>query len=66
MVLHKKSILVQFVSDLSLTMVMNTEHWEIVRRVEAFVGITDDVIEDPTLVNLLTQIVNLRQVADNS
>lgn len=47
-------------------MVMNTEHWEIVRRIEAFVGITDDVIEDPTLVNLLTQIVNLRQVADNS
>lgn len=36
-------------------MVMNTEFWEIVRRVEAFVGITDEIMDDPTLVDLLTQ-----------
>ena len=42
-------------------MVMNAELWEILFLVEAFVGIIDEVMEVPTLVDLLTQIVNLRQ-----
>ena len=34
------------------------------RRIEAFVGINDEVMEVPTLVDILTQIVNLRKDAD--
>ena len=45
-------------------MVTNAKLWEIVRRVEAFVGITNEVMEDPMLVDLLMQIVNSRQDAD--
>ena len=37
----------------------NAELREIVSNIEAFVGITDEVMEDPTLVDLVTQIVNL-------
>ena len=43
-------------------MVTNAELWEIVHKVEAFIGITDEIMKDPTLVDLLT--INLRLDAD--
>ncbi|KAH0773471.1 hypothetical protein KY290_010608 [Solanum tuberosum] len=45
-------------------MVTNAELREMVCRVEAFVGITDERMDDPVLVDLLTQIINLRLDAD--
>ncbi|KAH0669921.1 hypothetical protein KY285_024060 [Solanum tuberosum] len=47
-------------------MVTNAELRELLRRVEAFIGITDERMEDPTLVDLLTQIVNLRLDAEKT
>ena len=34
------------------------------RKFEAFVGNTDEIMDDPTLVDLLTQIIKLRLDAD--
>ncbi|KAH0679324.1 hypothetical protein KY284_020409 [Solanum tuberosum] len=45
-------------------MVTNTELREMMHRIEAFVGITDERMDDPTLVDLLTQVINLRLDAD--
>ncbi|KAH0764607.1 hypothetical protein KY285_000478 [Solanum tuberosum] len=44
----------------------NAELRELVRRVEAFIGITDERMEDPTLVDLLTQIIDLRLDAEKT
>ncbi|KAH0693741.1 hypothetical protein KY285_020838 [Solanum tuberosum] len=45
-------------------MVTNAKLRELVRRVEAFVGITDERMDDPTLVDILTQIIGLRLDTD--
>lgn len=45
-------------------MVMNAELRETVCKVGAFVRITNEVMEYPTLVDILTQIVNLRMDND--
>ena len=45
-------------------MVKNTELWELERKIEAFVGFTDDTLGDPSFVNLLTQIIDLRLNAE--
>ncbi|KAH0747203.1 hypothetical protein KY285_008860 [Solanum tuberosum] len=47
-------------------MVTNAELRESVRRVEAFIGITDERMDDPMLVDLLTQIITLRLDAENT
>ena len=41
-------------------MVKNAELWELARKIEAFIGITDNTLGDPSFVDLLTQIVDLR------
>jgi len=58
--------LFQLVSKHGLTMVTNAELRESVRRVEAFIGITDERMDDPMLVDLLTQIITLRLDAENT
>ncbi|KAH0776344.1 hypothetical protein KY290_007755 [Solanum tuberosum] len=47
-------------------MVTSTELREMLRRIEAFIGITDERMEDPTLVDFLTQIVTLRLDAEKT
>ena len=41
-------------------MVKNAELRELARKIKPFVGITDDTLGDPSFVDLLTQIINLR------
>ena len=41
-------------------MVKNTELWELKQKIEAFVGFTDDNLGDPSFVDLLTQVIDLR------
>ena len=45
-------------------MVKNAELWELAWKIEALVGITDDTLEDPPFVDLLTQIIDLRLEAE--
>ena len=45
-------------------MVKNAELWELARKIESFVGFTEDVLADPTLVDLFTQIIELRVDAE--
>ena len=45
-------------------MVKNTELWELARKIESFVGFTDDILGDPTFVDLLSQIIELRVDAE--
>ena len=45
-------------------MVKNAELWELAWKIEALVGITDDTLEDPPFVDLLTQIIDLRLNAE--
>ena len=40
--------------------VKNAELWELARKIEAFVGITDYTLGDPSFVYMLTQIIYLR------
>ncbi|KAH0650430.1 hypothetical protein KY284_030342 [Solanum tuberosum] len=42
-------------------MVTNIEIPEHLHRVEAFVGITKELWDDPTLVDLLTEIIGIKQ-----
>ncbi|KAH0655334.1 hypothetical protein KY285_030216 [Solanum tuberosum] len=42
-------------------MVTNIELPEHLHRVEAFVGITKELWDDPTLVDLLTEIIGIKQ-----
>lgn len=56
----KKLNLFRLVSKHGRTMVTNAEFREIVRRDEAFVGITDEIMDEPMLVYLLKHIINLR------
>ena len=45
-------------------MVKNAELWELARKIEAFVGFTDDNLGDPSFVDLLTQVIDLRLNAE--
>ncbi|KAH0781656.1 hypothetical protein KY290_001254 [Solanum tuberosum] len=45
--------------------VKNTEIQEHVRRIEAFVGLTDDRLDDPNLVDLLTQFYGMKIEFEN-
>ena len=45
-------------------MVKNAELWELARRIESFVGFTEDILADPTFVDLFTQIIELRVDAE--
>ena len=45
-------------------MVKNTELWELARKIESFVGFTDDILGDPTFVDLFTQVIDLRLDAE--
>ena len=45
-------------------MVKNTELWELKQKIEAFVGFTDDNLGDPSFVDLLTQVIDLRLNAE--
>ena len=45
-------------------MVKNAELWELARKIESFVGFTDDILGDPTFVDLFTQVIDLRLDAE--
>ena len=45
-------------------MVKNAELWELARKIESFVGFTEDILGDPTFVDLFTQIIELRVDAE--
>ena len=45
-------------------MVKNAELWELARKIESFVGFTEDILADPTFVDLFTQIIELRVDAE--
>lgn len=42
----------------------NAELWELARKIESFIGFTDDILEDPTFVDLSTQVIDLRLDAE--
>ena len=42
----------------------NAELWELAQKIEAFVGVTDDILGDPSFVHLLTQVIDLRLNAE--
>ena len=41
-------------------MVKNADLWELARKIESFVGFTEDILGDPTFVDLFLQIIELR------
>ena len=41
-------------------MVKKTELWKLARKIEAFIGFIDDTLGDPSFVDLLTQVIDLR------
>ena len=45
-------------------MVKNAELWELARKIESFVSFTEDILGDPTFVDLFTQIIELRVDAE--
>ncbi|XP_015084310.1 uncharacterized protein LOC107027747 [Solanum pennellii] len=45
-------------------MVKNAELWELARKIESFAGFTEDILADPTFVDLFTQIIELRVDAE--
>ena len=45
-------------------MVKNAELWELARKIESFIGFTDDILGDPTFVDLFTQDIDLRLDAE--
>ena len=45
-------------------MVKNAELWELARKIESFVGFTEDILGDPTFVDLFTQVIDLRLDAE--
>ena len=47
-------------------MVKNAELWELARKIESFVGFTDDILGDPTFVDLFTQVIDLRLDAEKA
>ena len=42
----------------------NAELWELARKIESFVGFTNDILGDPTFVDLFTQVIDLRLDAE--
>ena len=45
-------------------MVKNAELWEFARKIESFVGFSENILGDPTFVDLFTQIIELRVDAE--
>ena len=45
-------------------MLKNAELWELARKIESFIGFTEDDLADPTFVDLFTQIIELRVDAE--
>ncbi|XP_069148267.1 uncharacterized protein [Solanum lycopersicum] len=41
-------------------MVKNVELWDLARKIESFVGFTDDILGEPSFVDLFTQVIDLR------
>ena len=45
-------------------MVKNAELWELEPKIEAFIGFTDDILGDPSFVDLFTKVIDLRLNTD--
>ena len=45
-------------------MVKNAELWELEPKIKAFIGLTDDILGDPSFMDLFTQVIDLRLNAE--